>query len=188
MLSHIWIYHLYQVALNSNANMIESYQTIRAANQSILSLQEAELGVNYFVLTGDKEAIKKLSENIISTELNIETLHKLTTDDATEIRLFNILKPLIDEQIQLLQKIVSVYQTRNQQAAIQLVRNKDSLLKNKKIYQLIIDFKQIEQGQLEQATPIYALNKYNADRVYILSGIFNVTMLLLIYLYMRRSL
>ena len=185
-LSGIWVYNLYQQVYDVNMDVVTTYQTIRAANQSLVSLDEAAIDVRAFLISDDSNIIKKFPETIITAQLNIETLHQLISDNATELQVFNKLQPLVDAKIAYLEKIIFLYRSGNKTAATTLSADRNRVASSRDIYNLITEIKKLEVGQLDEAAPTYLLMKNEADRFFILFGIVNILWLLLAYICMKR--
>jgi CHASE3 domain sensor protein len=61
----------YQNLFRVNADVDESYRTIRAADQALISITEAALKVSSFVLGNDTDTISNLPETIIAAQVNL---------------------------------------------------------------------------------------------------------------------
>lgn len=185
-LSGIWVFNRYQSIYDMNLDLMTDYQTIRAADQAILSINEASVAVSAFLATNDEEEITKLPEDIISAQLNMQTMRQLINDNKTEQNIYNKLLPMIKKKIEFLQNIIQLYKSGNKQAAFQLASDKSRFPLSDEISRLIIDIRKIEIGQIQQLTPAYQLNKINADMSFIIIGLLNILLLLFTYLLMKQ--
>src|SRR5690348_4928928 len=70
----IILYMQYSQLSNTYNYTIDSYQTIRAANQSLISIDQAALGVSSFLLTKDTESLSQIPNFITAAEANFVTL------------------------------------------------------------------------------------------------------------------
>ena len=181
-ISGMWSYTLYQKAFKHNNDVIETYQTIRAINRMLLSFDEAALDVGSLIITGDTKYTKKLPELIISIQVNLKTLTQLIQDDATETEIAKKLNSLINKKIEFLQETMKLHLVDKSKSS--------SLIKNRlefadTISELLIEIRNIEIGQLEQAIPEYQLSLIKANQSFILLIIFNVVLILLAYAFTR---
>jgi CHASE3 domain sensor protein len=160
----LYSYSEYQRSFQMSHHIIESYQTIRAANQTILSVNEASAEVSALLLTSNLDTIQNLPELIVSAQINLAAL-----------------KPLFENKIAFLQSVVTEYSKGNQAGAIAIASDKNRLALTHQINQLIIDIKHIEIGQLETTTMKSQVKKIRADRDLILA--YTVSLLLLLITY-----
>lgn len=187
ILSGVWVYSLYQSAYEKNAEIIATYQTIRAANRVLLSIDQGTMDVSAFLISKNEDYIKKIPEIIISAKLNIETLQQLIQDNPAEVDIFNKLKPMFDSKVEFLQKIVAAYSSGNQSTIFQLANTKERFELVNDIHQILIFIKQYENGQLEQGTPIYLQEKYQADKFFIILGVLNILLFLIIFYFFQKE-
>jgi CHASE3 domain sensor protein len=181
-----WAYHKYQSALQVNADIIESYQTLRAANQSLLSINEASMNVSTYIITNDTNTIAKIPELILSAQINLAALNQLIQDTPEQLKISKELTPLFDEKITFLKKITAESAAGNKEMLVKTAEDPNRLVLTNHIIQLIIDIKKIEAAQLENSIRTLQLNKVNANNFYILSGSLDILLLLLSYFCMRR--
>ena len=104
-------YVQYNRLSNTYINLIESYQTIRAANQTIISLDEAALSVGSFIYKNDATSLVKLPELIISAEVNFSALKQLVFDNKTQTDFANEATPLFYSKMIILTKITKEYKS-----------------------------------------------------------------------------
>jgi len=181
-------YLRYAQAFESNAEVIKSYQTIRAANQALISLDEASLEVSTFLFSKNTTGIKNLPELIISAQLNMTTLHALIQDNPIEIKLYNEMRPLFNKKIAILNQTIAIYAAGNNDSALQFASDADRLQLTVSISQLLFEIKKIEIGQLDHSMALYKLKKIDADKFFIFLGSLNVLFLIFNFMFMRRFL
>ena len=92
----------------------------------------------------------------------------------------------MEKKIAFLEKVIALSKAGNHDAAVKLAAGKERILTSKAINQVFINIKKVERGELDQATPIYKLYEYDANRYFILVGLINIVVLLIIYIGMRR--
>lgn len=184
--SGVWVYCLYDKVFVASEDMVTSYQTIKAANQAVLSINEAGLDVNAFLVAHDPSELQNLTNAIVSARLNVVTLQQFISDNQTEMQLFAKLQPLLERKIAFLNKVVELSKSGDEAGAVKLAADKERVIVSKAINQVLIDIKKIESGQLDQATPVYKLDEFDANRYFILAGLINVVVMLLIYIGMRH--
>jgi CHASE3 domain sensor protein len=188
LISGISAYHKFNYVMRVDNDISQSYQTLRAANQSLLSIDEAALEVSTFLLTNNLDAIKNLPEIIVSAQVNYLTLMKLTQDNVNQAQIAKVLKPIFDEKIESLKNIISAYNADNKEAAVKISGDTNRLTKTSQIIQSIIDIKKIEIGQLERSLRQVNLDKEAANSFYIVVGSCNVSLFLFIFVCVRRYL
>jgi CHASE3 domain sensor protein len=177
----LYSYSEYQRSFQMSHHIIESYQTIRAANQTILSVNEASAEVSALLLTSNLDTIQNLPELIVSAQINLAALNQLIQDEPSQLKFYAALKPLFENKIAFLQSVVTEYSKGNQAGAIAIASDKNRLALTHQINQLIIDIKHIEIGQLETTTMKSQVKKIRADRDLILA--YTVSLLLLLITY-----
>jgi len=180
--SGIWVYTLYQKAFEDNSDVVESYQTIRAINRTMLSVNDASLNVSSFIITSDRKFINKLPNLIISIRVNLATLAQLIQDDSTEVEMTRKLNVMIDKKIEFLQSVIKLNNGYNKN---KLISNPNRLELTYSINQLMVEIKKIEIGQLERAMPVYQLSINKANRAFILLGSLNVLLILISFVFTR---
>jgi CHASE3 domain sensor protein len=183
-----WVYNLYQHTFDMNFQVTRDYQTIQAANQSLLAINNVALEVSIFLISKDVNAISKISPLIISANANIAALQQLIQDNPVEIQIFNHLQPLVEKKISFLQRIMTEYTSGNQAAALQLAASKDRIQLTERINQLILDIKKIEMEQMNQSSAAYDQYKIDANKFFILFRTINILLFIFLYLYIRQYL
>ncbi len=180
-------FYEYQSLFRVNNDIIESYQTIRAANQVIISINEAEIKVGGLLLGNDENGVKNLPEIIISAQVNMTTLNQLIQDNQMEIDFYKQLKPLFDEKVHFLQNILIKYSAGDQAGAIQAGSDKNRLQLTEKISQLIIEIKKIEVSQLENNRAKLDNDMMLANALFILVSLITLGLLMFCYYILNRE-
>jgi CHASE3 domain sensor protein len=144
-------YSEYQNLFRINGNILESEQTLRAANQAIISIHEAGLKVSAFLLADDGEGMKNLPETITSAQLNLDALKPLIQDTKGQRDAFDELTPLVDEKVTNLNKIFAAYRAGDKAQARRLANDKGRFDLIGKITQKLFIIKKIEVQQLDDS-------------------------------------
>lgn len=113
-----------------NENIMLSYQTMRAANQTLLSLGQALLRLNTYTHTHDPAIIKKIPEYLEAAKVNFQTLSSLIADNSYETSLYHKTQPLFDEKIKLLSQVYQEDVRGNLQSPILLDSALDNINEN----------------------------------------------------------
>jgi CHASE3 domain sensor protein len=180
-------FYEYQSLFRVNNDIIESYQTIRAANQVIISINEAGLKVGGLLLGNDETGVKNLPEIIISAQLNMTTLNQLIQDNQMEIDFYKQLKPLFDQKVQFLQNVLAKYSAGDKAGAIQIGSDPNRLLLTEKIAQFIIEIKKIETNQLEDNRTKLDTDMMVANALFILVSLITLGLLMFCYYILNRE-
>jgi CHASE3 domain sensor protein len=168
----------YQNLFKINGDVIESYLTIRAANQTLISVNEASQKVSSFLFAGDNEGINNLPQIIISAQVNLATLKQLTADNAEQTAIYNNLKSIIDQKISYLNNVYGTLSSGNRDAALQLASDKKRFQLTTQIGQSIIDIKKIEANQLEDNHNKFISNLKIANALFLIIGTFSIALLI----------
>jgi CHASE3 domain sensor protein len=186
--SGVVFYMQFQRTLDYNAASVESYQTIRAANGTILSIDDAAINVGSYLQTGDPANLSNLSEIIISAQVNLSTLHQLIKDDVHQSTLFNQLTPLVDQKIQFLRKIVADTMAGDKRAALEAASSTDRLKLSSQIKQLVTLIKRLEVIQLNHTDIQFKNSLKMANILYLCSGIICLLIFVFTYISLRKYL
>jgi len=178
--SGIWIYSLYQQAFNANMQTVQTFQSIRAINRLMLSIDEAALKVSSFSNTRQTQYLEKLPEVIIAIEVNLKTVSQIISNNSLEISIFNNIIPLITKKIEFLKSTVSD-STHNFNSALKLAADSDRLILTNDINQMFSAIKKIEIAQLNQDLIDYQNAMDRANKMFIIFGTLNVIFLLIVF-------
>lgn len=141
-------YMQYTHLLGSYNKVIQSYQTIRAINQSLISIDEGSLSVSTFLQIRDSQTLNQIPKIIIAAKINFETLKLLVSDNRTQEDLVNKLTPLYERKLNFLTKIINEYSAGDIQQALQISSDKNRMILTNQITQLLVAIKQEEVRQL----------------------------------------
>jgi CHASE3 domain sensor protein len=180
-------FYEYQSLFRVNHDIIESYQTIRAANQVMLSINEAGLKLGGMLYANNETGVKNLPEIIISAQLNLKTMDQLIQDNQIEKDFYSQLKPLFDEKIQFLQNVISKYSAGDKAGAIQIASDPNRIALSEKIGQLIIEIKKIETSQLEDNHMKLTCDMTLANALFILVSLITLGLLMFCYYILNRE-
>ena len=183
-------YVQYNRLSNTYLNLIESYQTIRAANQTIISLDGAALSVGSFIYKNDATSLTKLPELIIAAEVNFAALKQLVSDNKTQTDLANQATPLFDSKIIILTKITKEYKSGQTSQAMLIAEEGSKLHLTTQINTYIQAIKQEEVKQLNQHAKNLVKFKTQINSFIpmlgILSALFFICFLFLLDKYLKR--
>ena len=156
----------YQNLFKVNADVDQSYRTIRAANQALISITESSLKVSNFLLGNDEDTITNLPETIIAAQLNLSVLEQLIQDNDDQKKAFANLLPIFNEKVAFLKEIISKYQAGDRPGALQVASDKNRLLQTSQLMQLLIVIKTIEQQQLQVSNVKFNQEVVSANGLY----------------------
>lgn len=185
IISGVYIYILYQNAFRDTNDVIETYQTIRAINRTLLSVNEAALDMSSFIITGDEKFRKKFPEVIISIQVNLATLSQLVQDDPIEVEMNKKLSVMVNKKIEFIQSAIKLPSFTDKKALSSLISNPNRLELTYSINELINKIRHIEIDKLEKAKPNSQFSITKANRMFILLGSLNVLLILIVYIFTR---
>jgi CHASE3 domain sensor protein len=169
----------YQNLFRVNAAVDQSYRTIRAANQALISITESSLKVSNFLLGNDEGTISNLPETIIAAQLNLSVLGQLIQDDDNQKKAFATLLSIFNNKVSFLKEIISKYQAGDRPGALQVASDKNRLLQTSQLTQLIIVIKTIEQQQLQINNVRFNQEVVNANGLYAIFSMLSSILLVL---------
>ncbi|MHB1946918.1 MAG: ATP-binding protein [Gammaproteobacteria bacterium] len=139
-----------QRLFNANAMVLHTYQVIGKANQTLLSLTQAELLVRNYLVSNDKQAIKDLPKMVTAAENNASTIRQLTLDNPHQQHRLDQIQPLLVVEGNMLQQIAHDYSQMHKQAILpETVQAKENQLTGN-IKKIINDITNEELSLLEQ--------------------------------------
>lgn len=153
-------YFQYCRLFNAQNNLVISYQTIRAANQSLISIDEAALNVSTFAQSKDPDILVRILNIIIAAEVNFSTLSQLIQDNKNQRALLNVLTPLFENKINFLNAVLTTMKNNQVDQALQMASDRDRLRSTREIEKLIIQIKQYEISQLEETNERLKIFRY----------------------------
>jgi CHASE3 domain sensor protein len=184
----VYYYFQLQWALKYESEVQQSYQTIRAANQAQISIDEAAMDVGRLITTTDATSIGNLPELIISAKINLEALTQLTDDNADQQNSLKELQPLLDKKMEFFNKIVAQASAGDHSSAITIANDPERITLTKSIVQKILDVKHIEVLQLTKFTDLFHSELRKAKLVFLTVGILCEFLFLISYIVLRRYL
>ena len=104
-----WVSHTHEVA-----------ETLQGVLLSLLDAETAERG---FILTGDEIYLEPYSEGRSSVPQRVSRLSELTSDNPTQLERIAAMRPLIDEELSVLERGIAVRRSGGLVAAQQVVRS-----------------------------------------------------------------
>lgn len=143
-------YLQYQRLSNTYYHLIESYQTIRAANQTIISFDEASMAVSRFLITKESGSLSKIPEYAIAAQINFDALKQLVSDNKTQSDIINTLEPLIKLKLAFLNNVANLYAGGQIDQIMTIIMDKKRLHVTFEITALVAAIKQEETNQLNQ--------------------------------------
>jgi CHASE3 domain sensor protein len=173
-------------------SLIESYQTIRAINQTVISIDEGALNISIFLQTKETNTLKNIPENITNAELNFEKLQQLLDDDpeTAQENLLEKLTPLLQIKISFWKKVLSEYSTKNVENLFNIASDKNSLTLTQNIKDDLIGIKKIEIKQLNIKEYYYNVDKIGIKKILIFVGLlcafFFICSFTLLYKYLKE--
>ncbi|MES2218012.1 MAG: CHASE3 domain-containing protein [Pseudomonadota bacterium] len=184
----MFFYWQLQHALRFEKDIQTSYETINAANQAALSIDEAATDLTRFLNTTDADNIGNLPKLVISVKINFAALDQLTRDNTDELNIIKDIKPLVDKKIVFYNTIIAQYATGDKASAMQTSADKERLNINKQIIQKIIEVKHIEVLQLQEAKFNFQNGLQKAEFIFLSTGILCEFLFLISYIVLRRYL
>jgi CHASE3 domain sensor protein len=177
----------YKNSINFNLKRLESYETLKLANQSLLSIDEAALQVSTLLLTHDSTIVKDLPRVIISAKLNYAALIQII-DTPAQIQMLIKLTPLFEKKIQFLQSIIAEYNRNNFQQALLIASDPIRINLTKNMIELLIGIKLIEMDELYQAQKNYEIALSKTNHSFFMVNVISVILLLFCFLLLFRKL
>lgn len=165
--SYLQYYRLY----HTHRALIESYQTIRAVNQTLISLDEAALNTSIFLQTKESDILSIIPESITTAQLNFETLQQLVKDDPAQHDTLEKLTPLLQTKIAFWKKLVTAYSLGNTTGALELASDKNRLRLTSEIKQYLVAIKQVEIQQLDHNEQLLIADKIGVKKILIFMGL-----------------
>lgn len=107
-----------QRLFETNTSVAHTYQVIGKANQTLLSLTQAELAVRDYLVSNDQQAIKKMPEWVADAENNASSIRQLTTDNPHQQHRLDQIQPLLVLEGSMLQEIAHNYSQIHRQAIL----------------------------------------------------------------------
>ncbi len=184
--SGIWTYSLYQQAIKANDIVITSYESIRAINRTLLAINDAALDVDALLLTKNKINIKKIREEIIAIQVNVETFSLLVHKQPIESQIFKATTPLIEQKIKFLQQVLKEYSSLDKKLDIHLMSDKSKFPLTDKINQLMLNIRIIKTDQLNTAMNQYQHFINIANQSFISLGLLNMILIFLSFFLKRQ--
>jgi CHASE3 domain sensor protein len=170
-----------------NSNIIQSYRTIRAINEAIISIGEANVKISDFLLNNNEEALNNLQQDIISAQVNLSTLDQLIQDDKGQVEYYNELIPLVTQKITTLQKIISAFNQGDKAAALAEANDKNRFELTRKINSIIIHIKIIEMNQLSDSQNDFEKQRLNFTYLTIAENLLCICLLILCFFTFKRN-
>lgn len=164
-------YFQYYRLFSTHKSLIKSYQTIRAVNQTLISLDEAALNTSLFLQDRVKENLNIIPESIITAQLNFETLQQLVQDNPEEINILVKLTPLLQTKILFWKRITTEFTAGNYDTIYQIITDKNRVRLTKTIREYLIAIKQLEIKQLERNEIDLLDHKMDAKKIVIFMGL-----------------
>lgn len=181
-------YLMLQSTVKANGDVEQTYQTIRAADQSQLAIDEAAMDVGRFLNTTDLGQMSNLPELIISAQINLKALDQWIQGDENEQRMMAELKPMFNKKIDFLNKVVTQFTSGDKAGAMQTAADPERIKLTQQINQKIIDIKHIEVLQLEDLKLNYQKNLQTSILIFISFGIICEFLFLISYIVLRHHL
>ncbi|MCH5598258.1 CHASE3 domain-containing protein [Niabella ginsengisoli] len=94
--------------MNNRGQVIHTQQTIEAANQILIDLQNAETGQRGYLLTGKASFLAPYYESLRSLPRSIAEARSLTKDDPQQLRRIDSVDQLVNKQLIALNEHVSI--------------------------------------------------------------------------------
>jgi CHASE3 domain sensor protein len=185
-LGNIAIFNAQNQLYYTNNNIIQSFQTIRATNQVIISINDASEKISDFLLDNNEESLKNLNENIISAQINLSTLDQLIQDDKNQLYYFKQLQPLILKKLDLLTRIMSEFSNSNRTDAIRLAKGEERFKQTRDIDMLIIQIRKIETAQLNNYQERFKFYNLINTFIFILENLLCIVLLVYCFVALKK--
>lgn len=166
-ISGAFTYFYVEKLLDTNQVVVNIEEVTRAANQSLLTLTEAEAEVSNFVLSRNPQMIENLPYYLISSEINVKALSQLVEQNPTQTKLVQQLQPLLATKINMMQTIVTKVKNNDIAGATQIAASIDRYKLNKGIKILINLINQNESQHLNQQSLLFANKVKEIDTLFI---------------------
>ncbi|MBD2355797.1 response regulator [Tolypothrix sp. FACHB-123] len=124
-----------------------TYQVLGSLQDLNSKLQQAETGQRGYIITGEKRYLEPYQAAIKSLDQPLTQLRSLTTDNSNHQRRLDMLQPLIDERLKVMEKIIELRQNQGLEAARKEILNDEGKRLMDRIRTLTDEMK-IEENQL----------------------------------------
>jgi CHASE3 domain sensor protein len=171
-------YSEYQNLFLVTRDIQDSGQTLRAANQAIISLHEAGMEISAYLLAGDADGMKKFSETITSVQLNLDALKPLVQDTKEQAEAFNEITPLMQEKNTFFREINSAYEAGNKELLLKIANSKARFELTNSINQKLFIIKKIEMDQLIDSRTKLHTDIIIANILFMLTNIISIALLI----------
>ncbi len=171
-------YSEYQNLFRVNSDIMDSGQTVRAANQTIISIFDGTIKISAFIMADDNNGMKSLPETITSAQLNFNALGPLIQDTKDQVEAYNAATPLVKEKLDYLTSVYTAYKNGNKAEAMRLANDKSRFDLSDKINQKIYIIKKIEMSQLSQSRTSLHNHIIIANSLFMLINIISIALLI----------
>jgi len=135
---------------DANAWVFHTYQVIGKANQTLLSLTQAELLLRNYLVSNDQQAMRDMPKMLSDAQNNAFAIRQLTTDNPHQQHRLDQIQPLLILEGNMLQQIAHKYSQMHKQAILpETVQAKESQLTDN-IKKIIHDITDEELTLLQQ--------------------------------------
>jgi CHASE3 domain sensor protein len=167
----VLFYAQMQSLLQINAQVIQSYQTIRAANRTTLAITDAALRLSIFLNTHEQAIIQKIPEIIISAKVNLSTLGQLIQDDQIQRKMFLELLPLFNKKINFLDNYVTQAMLKNKKTSLEPFSDKSRIVLTYRINELLEGIREQEINQLNSNNKAFLIGEKKLYKIFIFGSI-----------------
>jgi CHASE3 domain sensor protein len=168
-------------------DIIQSYQTIRATNQAMISIGDASAKISDFFLNNNENGLKNLQETIIAARVNLSTLDQLIQDDKAQVTYFNELMGLFTQKITLLEKIIFDFSHGNKRNALLEANDKSRFELTNKINSFLIHIKSIEINELNGSQQAFEKLRLRYTYLTLVENILCICLLILCFSTIKRN-
>lgn len=182
---HYWnIRHLAE----TRDSILLSSEKLRAANQLLTSIQEAETGQRGFLLTGDKTYLEPYLRAATAIEQCFADLQDVVKDSPEQQRLVASLLPPLKSKIRELQESLKIYEEQGAEAARRFVRTDAGKQTMDKLRAVLLAFEQDEVATHQRLVELSNDTTMSTFWFASFAVFVGIAILGLIFYYLRREL
>lgn len=167
--------------------VVHSSEKLRAANQLLIALQEAETGQRGFLLTGDRTYLEPYhrSTNVIDSRLH--DLQRLVEQSPEQQKSVAALGPPLNAKLAELQQSLKIYDEQGAEAARAFVRTDSGKQTMDSLRSLLASFEQDERETHERLVMLSDESTLRTVWFSLLAALVGIGIIGLIFYYLRRE-
>ncbi len=168
--------------------VLRSSEKLRAANQVLSALQDAETGQRGYLLTGDAEYLEPYRSSLQVIDQAVQRLEDRVGDSMQQKELLSAMKPLLKTKLDELSMTLRVYTEQGPEAARAIVRGNQGREAMSSLRSLLEHFEQDDRIPHQELIQLSEASTLSTVWFSLLGAGVGIGILGLIYFYLRREL